>query len=121
MKSKKEAQVSKLILATITTLLGLFILKILPMQEFGQDILFDASAHIAFAVLILYALYFFIDQNKSWRLPYLFFSFMVLTIISLQRIIDNAHNDVGLVLGLLVGILAIFVSNFKEFKKRIEF
>lgn len=121
MAKRRLSQVKKLLIVFILILVGLYLFKIQPMKSYGNDILFDASGHIAFTVFILYGLYFFIDQNKSWRIPYLIFSFAIITIISLQRIIDEAHNDVGLLMGLLISVFAIFIANWKELKRRIEF
>lgn len=90
------------------------------MKVFGKNILFDASAHVAIAMLILYTLWFFIDQVKSARLPYLMVSMIVITIISLQRIIDNAHNDLGLLLGFVIGLLAIMISEWDHAKKYLK-
>jgi len=91
------------------------------MYLFGKDILFDASLHIATAVWVLYIIWFFIDQNKNWRIPYLIFCFLVLTIISTQRILANAHDDIGLLLGLLIGLIAIGIAEYKTLKKKIKF
>lgn len=100
---------------------GLLLLKYLPMAIWGKDILFDASGHIASATLALYMLWFFVDQNKQWRIPFFIFAAMVLIVISLQRIVDNAHNDAGLLLGLMLGIIAIGASRWRIIKKRLRF
>ena len=118
---KQKPQIVKLLMTGILIGIGLYLLKFLPMQKYGVDILTDASAHIAIAVLFLYLGYFFIDQNKNWRVPYFIFCFMVLTIISLQRIVSNNHNDIGLLLGLLVSVAAIYTANYKEMNRRIKF
>ena len=89
---KKEFK--KIIISGVVVLVGLILLKFIPMFLFGNNILYDASAHIALAVLVLYILWFFIDQNKNWRIPFFIFAFMVLTIISLQRIVNYSHNDI---------------------------
>lgn len=91
------------------------------MSIWGRDILFDASGHIAGAIFVLYVLWFFIDQNKQWRTPFFIFAAMVLIVISLQRIVDNAHNDFGLLGGLALGLLAIGVSQWPTLKKRLKF
>ena len=91
------------------------------MQIWGDAILFDASAHISIAMFVLYILWFFIDQNKPWRIPFFVFSAIVLAIISLQRIITLAHNDTGLLLGLILGIIAIGASQWDAIREKIEF
>lgn len=105
----------------IIMIIGLILFKYIPMYIYGKDILFDASAHIVWASLGLYIIWFFINQKKSWRIPYLIFSAMVLTIIGIQRIIVRAHNEVGLMLGLAVAAIAIIIPRWKEFKKGVSF
>lgn len=119
--SKKKRQVEKLFFTAGLMILGLLIFKWFLMSLYGSEILYDASAHLTIAVYIMYIIYYFIDQNKSWRVPFFIFCFMVLTIISLQRIVSNAHNDVGLLMGLIISIISIAIPNWKEVKKRIEF
>ena len=102
-------------------LIGLYLFKWYPMSVYGRDILFDASAHIVFSSFILYVLYFFIDQNKEWRGPFFMFSFAVLMVISFQRIKDNAHNDIGILIGFLIALVSIIIPNLKSIKKKIEF
>lgn len=100
--------------------LGILALKALPMLVWG-DILYDASMHLTIAIFVLYILWFFIDQDRKWRVPFFVFSAVVLTIISLQRIESNAHNDIGLLLGLLVSTISIYLGNPKAFHKYLEF
>lgn len=110
-----------ILIAGAVTAAGLLLFKYLPMLIWGRDILFDASGHIAGAMFVLYVLWFFIDQNKRWRTPFFIFAAMVLMVISLQRIVDNAHNDIGLLLGLVLGLLAICASQWRAIKKKIQF
>lgn len=110
-----------LLIAGSITAAGLLLLKYLPMSIWGDDILFDASGHIAIAVFVLYALWFFIDQNATWRIPYFIFAAAVLVVISFQRIVDNAHNDVGLLLGFALGLVAIGVSQWGMIRKRLKY
>ncbi|OGD67542.1 hypothetical protein A3F08_00735 [Candidatus Berkelbacteria bacterium RIFCSPHIGHO2_12_FULL_36_9] len=114
-------KIKQIAICGLVILIGLSLLKYLPMYIWGKNILFDASGHIATAVFILYILWFFIDQNEKWRLPYLIFSFLILAIIAMQRILDNAHNDLGLLLGLIIGLLGIIFSRWKYFKDKIDF
>ena len=116
-----KEELRKVLISGVIVLLGLVLLKFLPMLLFGSDILYDASAHIASAIFILYIVWFFIDQNKTWRIPFFIFAFMVLTIISVQRIVSNSHNDIGLLLGLVLGISSIFIAEWKKFKNKLEF
>lgn len=111
----------EILIAGAVTAVGLLLFKYLPMRIWGRDILFDASGHIASAIFVLYVLWFFIDQNKQWRTPFFIFAAMVLIVISLQRLLDNAHNDIGLLLGLGLGVLAIGASQWTAIKKQLKF
>lgn len=120
-KYTPKENIRRLSTAGIIILVGLFLLKYIPMQLWGDAILFDASAHISIAIFVLYIVWFFIDQNKSWRIPFFIFSLVILAIISLQRIITFAHNDIGLLLGLILGTVAIGTSQWDVIRKKIEF
>ena len=98
---------------------GLLLFKFIPMKVFGANILFDASLHITIAFFILYFLYLFI-KDKKWRIPYFIFALAVLIIISMQRIISNSHNDIGLLVGLIISIIAIIAPRWKEAKKHLD-
>lgn len=121
MDQKTSKKIRKIITAGVIIALGLLLFKFLPISIWGKDILFDASGHISTAIFVLYVLWFFIDQNKPWRTPYLILSALALTVIALQRIIDSAHNDIGLLMGLLLGVVAIGVSQWDKIKGKIEF
>ena len=97
------------------------IFKTIPMKIFGKDILFDASRHVMTAILALYAIYIPIKQNESWRVPFFILSAAILMVISFQRIQVNAHNDIGLLLGLGLTIISIIIPLWNEFKKRLKF
>jgi len=100
--------------------IGLVLLKFIPMKVYGDTILFDASMHITIASAILYFLYLVIEKTKNWRIPFFILAAVVLFVISVQRIISNAHNDVGLLLGLLLSLVAILIPRWKEVKKKIK-
>lgn len=121
MKKRVLIQIKKILITTIIMSIGLFLFKFYPMSIYGKDILFDASMHIITASLILYILYFFIDQNKSWKIPYLVLSVGIIIIISMQRIIANAHNDIGILLGILISIISIAIPNWNNIKNKIKF
>lgn len=123
MKLKKDTanKIKKLSDTANVMFIGLFLFKFIPMEYFGQDIKFDASAHITIAMFCLYVIWFFIDQNKSWRTVFFIFSLMVLSIISIQRILVNAHNDLGLLAGFILSIVAIIYSQKKYFKGKFKF
>ena len=122
MKKKMiNKNIKKIIISGIIIVIGLTIFKLIPMEIWGMKILFDASAHIAIAIFLLYITWFFIDQNKSWRIPYFIFCFLVLAIISMQRIITQNHNDLGLLEGLIIGIIAIGIAEWKSLKNKLKF
>lgn len=118
---RKRMQARWLIWTAIIMLIGLFFLKVIPMEMYGEDILFDASAHITITTFILYFMWFFIDQNKSWRIFYLVFSLIVLTLVALQRIVAEKHDDVGLMLGFVLSVVAILAPRWKQIKNNFEF
>ena len=62
--------------------LGLTFFKFLPMKIWGDDILFDASFHITSAAFVLYIIWYFIDQNKTWRIPFFMLAVLVFSVIS---------------------------------------
>lgn len=121
MKKHVKKQIKWILLTGLIMLIGLLLFKYLPMQIYGNDILIDASAHIILACFILYIFWFFVDQNKIMRVPYLIFSFAVIVIISLQRIVEKNHNEIGLILGLLISIIAIILPRIKEVKRGLKF
>ena len=118
---RKRKQVRWLIWTGIIMLIGLFFLKIIPMEIYGEDILFDASAHITITVFILYILWFYIDQNQKWRIPYLIFSLVVLSIVSIHRIINMEHDGTGLLLGFILSIIAIMIPRWNKLKNKFDF
>jgi hypothetical protein len=121
MNKQKISQIKKIMQTAIILFLLILLFKFVPEKIFGRDILFDASLHISLACFILYILWFFIDQNKNWRIPYLIFCLAVIIIIALHRIVINAHNDLGLLIGLIISLIAIIIPNFKKIKNKIKF
>ncbi|MEN9921220.1 MAG: hypothetical protein RLZZ517_198 [Candidatus Parcubacteria bacterium] len=117
----KKGKIKALIQAGVIMFFGLILFKLIPMEIFGRDIKFDASAHITISMFVLYVLWFFIDQNKSWRVAYFIFALVVLTVVSVQRILMNAHNDIGLLGGLLLSLIAIMYSQRNYFKDKFKF
>lgn len=121
MTKHTKKQLKALCKTGIVLLIGLFLLKWIPMQIWGDNILFDASFHLATAIFILYIIWFFIDQNKKWHLPFFLFSFLILAIISFQRISVDAHNDIGLLAGFILAVSAILYSQYDKLKDKLEF
>jgi hypothetical protein len=106
---------------TVIMGIGLILFKYIPMQIYGENILFDASSHIIWTSWGLYVVWFFIDQKKSWRVPYFSLCAVILIIMGIQRIIAGEHNEVGIMLGLAIAGLAIAIPRWKEFKEGIKF
>jgi len=100
---------------------GLLIFKWLPILIWGGEVLFDASMHIITAVFVLYGIWFFIDQNHSWHLPFFIFSALILFVISVQRIISNSHNDVGLLLAFAIAIFSIAMAEKENLRGKFKF
>ena len=117
----KKQQIKHIILTAILMTIGLIIFKHLPEYVYGNNILFDASQHVTITIFVLYVLYFFIDQNKSWKIPYFIFSAVVIIIISIQRIYSNHHNEIGILLALLISTSSILISHYKYFKNKLKF
>ncbi len=120
-KNNKKDNLRKILTAALFMGLGALLFKVLPMKIWGSEILFDASFHLMLTFLVLYILWFFIDQNKDWHISYFLFSALVLFIVAVQRIIDNAHNDVGLLLGLVISLVSIGVAERRNLKNKIKF
>jgi heme O synthase-like polyprenyltransferase len=121
MKKRVKQQIKWILLTAIIMILGLILFKYIPMFIFGKEILFDASLHITAIFFILYVGYYFIDQNKKWVPPYFIFSASILTIFSIQRIIAQKHNEIGILLGFIISIIAITLPRIKEIKRKLIF
>ena len=106
---------------TLIMVIGLVLFKYNPMYLYGRDILFDASSHIVWTSWGLYVLWFFIDQKKSWRIPYFIFAAGILVIMAIHRIYSNNHNEIGIMLGLAIAGIAIVLPRWNEFKKGVKF
>jgi membrane-associated phospholipid phosphatase len=116
-----KKQIKWLCWTFILNVIGLIIFKYIPMHIYGKDILFDASSHVAWTGFGLYFIWFFVDQNKSWRIPFFILSGVILIFMSIQRILEHQHNELGIMLGFFVIGLAIIIPRFKEFRKRLKF
>jgi hypothetical protein len=126
MKFHTKQQLKWIMWTTIIMIIGLILFKYIPMYinylRFGtSDILYDASSHIVWTSWGLYVVWFFIDQKKSWRIPYFILSGAVLVIMAIQRIYVGAHNEVGIMMGLLVAGVAIIIPRWKEFRRNLKF
>ncbi len=114
-------QIKSIAVAGALMLLGSILFKLIHMIRWGKDILFDASFHIMSAFFILYVLWFFVDQNKSWHNEYFLLCALILFIIAMQRVIANAHNDIGLLLGLVISLVSIGIAERKAIRGKFRF
>lgn len=121
MQKRAKEQLHKLGIALSITLLGLLLLKYVPMMIFGQKILYDASAHVALTIFVLYGCWFFIDQNKTWRVPFFTVATGITVTVAIQRLIAHEHNEVGILLGMVVALLGIIAAEKELFKKGLKF
>lgn len=117
----KNPHTKKIVKAGVVITLGLLLLKFLPMEIWGEEILFDASMHIAVTMFVLYIVWFFIDQEPTWRQPFFTFAAVILIWVGFQRIFINAHSDIGLMLGFAVGLFGIGVAEWSKVKRRLKF
>ena len=104
-----KKKLKELIIPAILIALGLLIFKYLPMDIFGENILFDASAHMAWISFMLYSIYIFI-KDKSFQIPYIVLSTIILILVGIQRIVSYHHNYFGVSFGLAISIASIYIS-----------
>lgn len=100
---------NRILLCAFLMILGLIFLKYIPMYFYGKEILFDASAHLTITFFVLYAVWNFID-GKKFKILFYIVGFLVLFLISYQRIFAGAHNVVGLALGIIISLISIIFS-----------
>ena len=100
---------------------GLLLFKAAPMYLWGSDITFDASFHIVFVVFALHVCWFFVDQVPVWRMPFLVVSTGVVVIVALHRIIEGAHDEFGVMLGLMVACTGVVAAHWPYFSGRLSF
>lgn len=121
MKFHTKQQLIWIFWTAVLMAIGLILFKYIPMYLYGKDILFDASSHIVWTSWGLYVVWFFVDQKKEWRIPYFILSAGVLIIMGIQRIIAGAHNELGVMLGLVIAGIAIILPRWNEFEKGVRF
>lgn len=125
MKIHTKQQIKWIIQTGLLNITGLLIFKYLPMylnylKNGTSEILYDASSHVAWTIFGLYFIWFFIDDNKSWRIPYFIFSCGVVVIMAIQRIIVGEHNEFGVLMGMLVAVFSIIIPRWNEFAGRMK-
>ena len=121
MKNPRIQKIKNIIFTGLIMILGLILLKYIPMYIWGKNILFDASAHLTITIFIIYVGYLFIEKSKRLKKYYIPLSMSAITIVAIDRIITNNHNYIGLLLGLFISLLAIYLTNHKKLNGEIKF
>ena len=111
----------RIVLSIFVAAIGLFLLKLVPMVLWGAMIEFDASFHVTVTILVLYILWFFIDQNPRWRAPFIVVATGIVVIVAVQRLLVDAHNDIGILLAFVIGVIAIGSAEWGSIHDRISF
>jgi hypothetical protein len=124
-KENKETGVKKKIIwvlwTTLIMIIGLFLFKYIPMYLYGENILFDASSHVAWTTWGLYVLWLLVSPKRFWKVFYLLISAVLIVVMAIQRINIGAHNLIGVVLGFVITIIAIAAPRWNEFRKGVYF
>ena len=120
-KERRQKQVAKIAHVGSLMIIGLYLFKYIPMKIWGSDILSDASFHIAFSFFLLYIVWFFIDQNKKWHVPFFVISGVIIAVVSFDRIAATAHNGAGLLLGIVISLVSILWVERKNLKQTFDF
>lgn len=114
-------KIHRILTAIFVAAVGLFLLKLAPMVLWGRLIEFDASFHVTVAILAMYVLWFFIDQNPRWRTPFIMFSIAVVLVVAIQRLMVDAHSDIGILLAFAIGVIAIGTAEWESVGNKISF
>jgi hypothetical protein len=120
-KFHTKQQLEWIFWTTFIIIIGMILFKYIPMHLYGEDILYDASNHVVWTCWGLYVAWFFIDQKKSWRIPYFIIAGGIVIVMSIQRIYAQQHNEIGVMLALVIAAIAIIIPRWKEFEKEIKF
>lgn len=108
---RRNKNLVKIILVSVFMFVGILVLKFLPMKIFGPDILFDASLHLTATILILYSIWLFIEHEKKNKL-FLIGVIIVTALVSLQRILVQAHDIAGLLGGYFISLASIGLAEY---------
>ncbi len=79
------------------------------MALFGNDILFDASLHVTATIFLLYIIWNFARFEKT-RKYFISSSILIVLLISIYRIVVKRHDVIGISLGVLLSLIAIWLS-----------
>lgn len=97
--------------------IGLGLFKYLPMQVYGENILFDASAHVVWTSFLLYTFWLVVEKHNKLRIPFFVVAWVVLVAISMERLIIGAHNLIGVALGFGISFIAVAISRWNNSNK----
>lgn len=106
---KNQLKIKKILVLIVFITIFTFLFKVIPMKLFGEDILFDASLHIMATSFILFLFWDLVFEKWKHRVIYIGFSFIVLAIVGIHRIVYLKHNLFGLTLGLGLSIISIYL------------
>jgi len=111
----------RIVTSIFVAAVGLLLFKLVPMVMWGTTIEFDASFHVTAVTLAMYVLWFFIDQNPKWRTPFFSIATAVVLVVAIQRLLVDAHSDIGILLALAVGVIAIGAAEWDSIRGKISF
>jgi len=111
----------RIVTSVFVAAVGLFLFKLVPMVFWGATVEFDASFHVTVAILVMYVLWFLIDQNPKWRTPYITVATAVILVVAIQRLLVDAHSDVGILLAFVIGVIAIGSAEWESVKGKLSF
>ncbi|PIR38800.1 MAG: hypothetical protein COV34_00575 [Candidatus Zambryskibacteria bacterium CG10_big_fil_rev_8_21_14_0_10_42_12] len=120
-KERRQKQITRIAHVGILMITGLYVFKYIPMKIWGSNILSDASFHIIVTFFLLYVVWFFIDQNKKWHVPFFVISGIIVAVVAFDRIAVTAHNGAGLLLGILISLISILWVERKQLKQTFDF
>lgn len=118
---RSTEKLRRIVMSICVAALGIALLKVVPMAIWGPAIEFDASFHVTVTLLGLYILWFFIDQNPRWRVPFFLLASVVTLVVAIQRLLIDAHSDIGILLGIAVGMIAIGAAEWQDIKHTFSF
>lgn len=111
----------RIVTSIFVAAVGLLLFKLAPMVMWGTMIEFDASFHVTAAILGMYVLWFFIDQNPRWRLPFITIATGVVLVVAIQRMLVDAHSDLGILLAIVIGVIAVGCAEWESINEKVSF
>ncbi len=109
MKKENKNNIKKIILTALFMLIFITLLKFLPIKDYGKNIQFDASLHLTITIFIIYSLWLFFKNERNSKLFFIL-AIIAVALVSLQRILVQAHNAFGLLSAFLLSIISIILA-----------